>query len=62
MQRKVLTPNDFNDLHEVETRLLSFQTHYENSAHPFQWKFTRDDLKRVLDKLATEQNDERMAA
>jgi hypothetical protein len=52
VQRKVLTPNDFQDLHEVENRLLQFQAHYEQVAKPFKWKFTREDLKRILSKLS----------
>ncbi len=52
VQRKVLTPNDFNDLVEVEARLLAFQNHYEQAAKPFEWKFTRSDLHEVLAKLS----------
>lgn len=52
VQRKVLTPNDFSDLEEVESRLLAFQSLYEETAQPFQWKFTKDDLARLLHKLA----------
>jgi hypothetical protein len=52
VQRKVLTPNDFTDLAEVEARLLAFQDHYEQIATPFEWKFTRADLRRVLDRTA----------
>lgn len=44
VQRKVLAPNDFTDLAEVETRLLNFQDHYEQIAQPFEWKFTSADL------------------
>lgn len=51
VQRKVLTPNDFRSLSEVEERLLSFQTYYENIARPFEWKFTRSDLNKLLEKL-----------
>jgi len=36
VQRKVLTPNDFASLAEVEDRLLRFQDHYERAAAPFQ--------------------------
>jgi len=54
VQRKVLTPNDFYDLDAVEARLLEFQSLYEQHAKPFQWKFTREDLKRVLSKLSKE--------
>ena len=52
VQRKVLTPNDFADLQEVKARLLAFQARYEQYAKPFEWKFTRDDLKALLAKLA----------
>ncbi len=44
VQRKVLTPNDFASLAEVEARLLAFQDRYQATAMPFQWKFTRADL------------------
>ncbi|HEX9548350.1 MAG TPA: transposase, partial [Acidimicrobiales bacterium] len=52
VQRKVLTPNDFASLAEVEDRLLRFQDHYERAAAPFQWTFTRQDLAALLAKLA----------
>jgi hypothetical protein len=51
VQRKVLTPNDFSSLGELEQRLLAFQTHYERTAAPFQWTFTRRDLRRLLGKI-----------
>jgi hypothetical protein len=53
VQRKVLTPNDFSDLNAVAERLLDFQYYWEATAQPFEWKFTRDDLKKLLDKLDT---------
>jgi len=49
--RKALLPGDFADLTAVEERLLGFQTWYEAEAKPFEWKFTRADLARLLDKL-----------
>jgi hypothetical protein len=52
LQRKLLTPNDFANLQELEDSILAFQAHYETIAQPFQWKFTRADLRRLLDKLA----------
>jgi transposase len=51
VQRKVLTPNDFTDLIEVEQRLLGFQRRYEHAAEPFDWRFTRTDLDRLLRRL-----------
>ena len=53
VQRKVLTPNDFRSLSEVEDRLLRFQERYEQIARPFQWKFTRGDLVALMEKLET---------
>ena len=50
-QRKVLTPNDFADLDALEQHLLAFGRRYEQIAAPFDWKFTRSDLERVLRRL-----------
>ncbi len=55
VQRKVLTPNDFRSLGEVKDRLVRFGEHYERVAEPFRWKFTRDDLRRLLSKLREDQ-------
>jgi transposase len=51
VQRKVLTPNDFVDLAEVERRLLGFQHRYEQTAVPFDWRYTKADLDRLLHRL-----------
>ena len=51
IQRKVLTPNDFRDLVEVERRLLGFQRRYQQTAVPFGWRFTRTDLVQLLRRL-----------
>ena len=53
IQRKVLTPNDFASLAELEDRLYRFQDHYQQVAQPFQWKFTRRDLLKLLTRLET---------
>lgn len=52
IQRKVLTPNDFESLVAVQERLLRFQDHYQQIAQPFDWRFTRDDLANLLLKLS----------
>lgn len=62
LQRKVLTPNDFESLEELESRILCFQAVYEKSAVPFEWRFTREDLKNVLAKLSLHKQDEKAAA
>lgn len=55
IQRKVLTPNDFRSLAELEDRLLRFQDHYAAAARPFQWKFTRENLHALLSKLQAQE-------
>ena len=62
VQRKVLQPNDFTDLAAVEERLLGFARHYEQVAQPFEWKFTRDDLDRLLERLDTPNHTTTLAA
>lgn len=61
IQRKVLTPNDFADLAEVESRLAAFERRYEQVAVPFEWKFTRKELAELMTKLA-DKEDYRIAA
>jgi hypothetical protein len=51
IQRKVLTPNDFADLTAVENRLLAFADLYNDTAVPFDWRFTRADLEARLAAL-----------
>jgi hypothetical protein len=50
VQRKVVTPNDFADLDTLQQQLLAFGRLYEQIAGPFQWKFTREDLHKLLAK------------
>ena len=50
-QRKVLSPNDFDDLEVVVERLAAFETRYNQAAKPFKWKFTTTDLADFLDRL-----------
>ena len=52
IQRKVLTPNDFENLDDVEKQLMDFQVYYEKIAKPFKWKFTKDDLDSILAKTS----------
>jgi hypothetical protein len=40
-------------LAQLEQRLLAFQKHYQQTASPFQWTFTRKDLNALLTKLST---------
>lgn len=58
VQRKVVSPNDFTDLAEVEQRLAEFEKRYNATARPFQWKFTRDDLHDLLARIAEHERQE----
>ena len=51
VQRKVLSPNDFDDLDVVVERLAAFETRYNQAAKPFKWKFTTTDLADLMDRL-----------
>jgi hypothetical protein len=51
LQRKVLAPNDFADTAEVARTLNEFEHHYNQIAQPFAWKFTRQDLADILNRL-----------
>ena len=62
VQRKALTPNDFSCLAEVEERLLRFQDYYEQMATPFDWRFTREDLARMMRKFVAVPSALRLAA
>jgi transposase len=51
LQRKVVSPNDFTDLAEIEHRLIEFEKRYNATATPFDWKFNRHDLHDLLDRI-----------
>jgi len=51
IQRKVLTPNDFTSLDQVEDRLAAFEQRYNATARPFRWKFTPADLENLLARI-----------
>ena len=52
LQRKVVTPNDFASLDELSRTLLAFVDRYNQTARPFNWKFTADDLSDLLRRLS----------
>ena len=51
VQRKVLTPNDFASLEEVDQRLRLYEVLSNQQPHPFAWKFTRAKLAEFLMRL-----------
>ena len=54
LQRKVLRPNTAASLFELEDTILAFQERYQQCAKPFAWKYTRDDLARLMARLTPE--------
>jgi hypothetical protein len=56
LQRKVLTPNDLTDPDALAARVLAFQDRYNATATPFDWKFTRTDLDRLLERIAAHES------
>ncbi len=67
LRRKVLTLNDLTDLDALAERILAFQDRYNATATPFGWRFTRDDLGRLLERVAaheaaTEASNAKLAA
>jgi hypothetical protein len=51
IQRKVVSPNDFTNLDQVQQRLADFEQRYNATARPFQWKFTPTDLDDLLARI-----------
>ena len=52
VQRKVVSPNDFFDTGAIAERLAAFEQRYNAVAMPFDWRFTKDDLAHLLDRIA----------
>lgn len=51
LQRKALTPNDFPSLEALAEHILGFQQYYESIAKPFEWKFSKRDLRELFKKI-----------
>lgn len=62
VQRKLLQPNDFESTAELARALNEFERHYNETAKPFDWKFTRDDLAELLERLAAREPLRQLAA
>ncbi len=62
VQRKALTPNDFDSLAQVARRLNEFEKRYNQIAEPFGWNFTRDKLDDMLTRLSDRQTRQLAAA
>ena len=52
VQRKLLTPDDFPNLDVLAHRLTAFEARYNTAARPFDLRFNRNDLNRLLTRIA----------
>ena len=48
LQRKLLQPNHFRSLDELQQTILNFITHYNQTAKPLQWSYTVEQLEHKL--------------
>jgi transposase len=55
VQKKVLTPNDFPSTGQLAATLLAFIDRYNQTARPFNWKFTAADLATLLQRISAHQ-------
>jgi DDE superfamily endonuclease len=62
VQRKLLEPNDFDNLAELARTLNAFERRWNEIAEPFDWRFTRDDLATLITRLAAQQPQLQLAA
>jgi len=62
VQRKLLEPNDFDNLAELARTLNAFEQRWNEIAEPFDWRFTRDDLATLITRLAAHQPQLQLAA
>jgi transposase len=54
LQRKLLRPNHFTSLDELERAILDFIAHYNRTAKPFKWSYTVEQLEHKLEPLPGE--------
>jgi hypothetical protein len=62
VQRKVLEPNDFDNLADLARTLNAFEHHWNEIAQPFAWNFTRHDLAALIERLAAHEPQLQLAA
>jgi len=62
IQKKVVTPNDFDSTGQLSQTLLAFIGRYNQTARPFNWKFTADDLTALLARITAHENEAQQPA
>jgi ferredoxin-NADP reductase len=56
LQRKVIAPADFTDREALTRRITEFEPRFNATATPFDWRFTRADLQRLLAGIDDQHN------
>ena len=51
IQRKVIKPADFADLNGLGDQLVRITDRYNDTATPFDWRFTTSDLHAMLERV-----------
>jgi hypothetical protein len=52
IQKKVVSPNDFASLDQLSATLLAFVDRCNQTARPFNWKYTAADLAGLLRRIS----------
>jgi hypothetical protein len=52
VQKKVISPNDFASTGQLSATLLAFTHRYNQTARPFNRKFTTADLAQLLHRIS----------
>jgi transposase len=55
IQKKVISPSDFASTGQLAATLLAFTARYNQTARPFNWKYTATDLAATLDRISAHQ-------
>jgi hypothetical protein len=55
VQKKVISPNDFAGTGQLAATLLAFTARYNQTARPFNWKYTAADLAGTHDRISAHQ-------
>jgi hypothetical protein len=62
VQRKLLEPNDFENLADLARPLNAFEQRWNEIAEPFEWNFTRHDPAALVTRLTAHQPRLQLAA
>src|SRR5258707_1500582 len=62
IQKKAVTPDDVDSTSQTSQTLLAFIGRYNQTARPFNWKFTADDLTVLLARITAHENEAQQPA